>query len=119
MKSSVNKVNATLKIKNQITIRQYKLRDSTSCIKFLKVMETNKEDINIIGKCTVPYTNLILLYSQEAFRQGLEKEKVRDINKERAQGLEKLSEQHGSQATWLEFNKFYETAFAEKGGVIS
>ena len=51
---------ASLQIQRQVMAHTYNHKDSLSCPTFLKQLEEDKEDIDILGTSTISYSHLIL-----------------------------------------------------------
>ena len=113
LKQGHNKATATIEIKHMIASRTYQHKDTTSCISFLKAMERDKQDIDIIGESTVTYTDL-MMYCQQAFRNSLRKSTIRDIDSGWKKQCETLTKPHARLEVWLEFKEYYDRAFTEK-----
>lgn len=111
--SEVNRVKATLTLKKKISDRTYTNDNENSFLTFMKAMEMDKEDIDILGASSVSYTDL-MMYSQDAFRQSLRKDTIRTINNEWGDYISGVPRPHDNRDVWTDFKLFYETAFREK-----
>jgi len=86
---------------------------SSGCTAFLKGLEIDKEDVEILGTSDITYAHLIMC-AQQAFRKSLKKSTIRDIDKEWKDERSRLNNLQIDKSTWNRFILFYANAFKEK-----
>ena len=86
---------------------------SSGCTAFLKGLEIDKEDVEILGTSEITYAHLIMC-AQQAFRNSLKKSTIRDIDKEWKDERTRTQRQQIDKPMWNRFIIFYATAFKEK-----
>ena len=109
--SELNRTETTLRIQKNVMTRAY--IHSSGCTAFLKGLEIDKEDVEILGTSEITYAHLIMC-AQQAFRNTLKKATIRDIDKEWKDEKSRLNIQRDDKPTWNRFMLFYANAFKEK-----
>ena len=104
---------ASLQIQRQVMAHTYTHKDSLSCPTFLKQLEEDKEDIDILGTSTISYSHLILC-AQQAFRDTLKKSTVREIDSDWKAECVCKGYSLVDEVVWHKFKSFYTQAFKEK-----
>ena len=111
--TEVSKMEASLQIQRQVMAHSYTHKDSLSCPTFLKQLEEDKEDIDILGTSTISYSHLILC-AQQAFRDALKKSTVREIDADWKAECASKGYIGVDELVWRKFKSFYTQAFKEK-----
>ena len=109
--SELSRTETTLQIQKEVMPRTY--IHSSGCTAFLKLLEIDKEDVEILGTSEITYAHLIMC-AQQAFRNSLKKSTIRDIDKEWKDERSWLNNLQIDKSTWNRFILFYANAFKEK-----